>query len=394
MSQQLISRSPDLKRLRDEGYAVEVRSNHLLIHAVPYVNARCQVLLGVLVSELTLAGDATLRPATHLVHFIGEHPCTRDGVEIVQIKHESGTSVLAGDLVAQHSFSNKPADGYCDYYEKMTRYIEILGGPARAIDPAADARSFRPVESGCAESVFAYLDTASSRAGIQAISERLAPQRVAIVGLGGTGSYVLDMVAKTPAREIHLFDDDLFLQHNAFRSPGAASLDDLALRADKVSHFQAIYARMRTGIVAHRMRIGESNVSELQGFDFVFLCVDKGGVRKLIVEALLASRTPFVDAGMGVEITDQTHQLWAICRVTSCTAGKSDHVAARIPMAESPIDDAYTQNIQIADLNALNAALAVIKWKKLCGFYEDVEREHHSTYSTNFNLLTSDETVG
>jgi hypothetical protein len=31
----------------------------------------------------------------------------------------------------------------------------------------------------------------------------------------------LDFVAKTPVEEIHLFDSDVFLQHNAFRAPGA-----------------------------------------------------------------------------------------------------------------------------------------------------------------------------
>ena len=39
MSQQLISRSPDLKRLRDEGYAVETVGGHLLLNDVPYVTA-------------------------------------------------------------------------------------------------------------------------------------------------------------------------------------------------------------------------------------------------------------------------------------------------------------------------------------------------------------------
>lgn len=37
MQSALISRSPDLLRLRDEGYEVEVRSGHLLVHNVPYV---------------------------------------------------------------------------------------------------------------------------------------------------------------------------------------------------------------------------------------------------------------------------------------------------------------------------------------------------------------------
>ena len=52
----------------------------------------------------------------------------------------------------------------------------------------------------------------------------------------------------------------------------------------------------------------------------------------------------------------------------------------------------YARNIQLAELNALCAVMAVTKWKKLCGFYSDDDREHDSTYTTNTNLLTSDVT--
>ena len=47
----------------------------------------------------------------------------------------------------------------------------------------------------------------------------------------------------------------------------------------------------------------------------------------------------------------------------------------------------YASNIQVADLNALNACLAVVKWKKLRGFYRDLESEHHSTYTTDGSML-------
>jgi hypothetical protein len=40
------------------------------------------------------------------------------------------------------------------------------------------------------------------------------------------------------------------------------------------------------------------------------------------------------------------------------------------------------QNNEAADLDAFNAILAVVKWKKLRGFYRDIEREHHSTYTS------------
>jgi len=76
------------------------------------------------------------------------------------------------------------------------------------------------------ESVFKYIDTASSRAGINVPTQKLELARIAIVGVGGTGSYVLDLVAKTPVKEIHLFDGDVFLSHNAFRAPSAASSDE------------------------------------------------------------------------------------------------------------------------------------------------------------------------
>ncbi|MGD1098111.1 MAG: DUF6791 domain-containing protein, partial [Bryobacteraceae bacterium] len=90
MSQRLISRSHDLKRLRDEGYDLEIRSGHLLVKDVPYVNSRREVKRGILVSTLTLAGDVTTMPDNHVAYFVGDHPCRSDGTEIDQIKNPSG----------------------------------------------------------------------------------------------------------------------------------------------------------------------------------------------------------------------------------------------------------------------------------------------------------------
>jgi len=389
MSPGLISRSADLKRLRDEGFEVEVRSGFLLVHSVPYVNARREVARGTLLSVLTLAGDVTATPHDHVVQFIGDHPCTKDGVEIGQIKH-GPSGQLAEGLTANYSFSNKPAGGYADYYEKMTGYIGIISAPAKALNTEVDARTFKVIESGAESSVLRYFDSASSRAGITAVSDRLRAQKVGIVGLGGTGAYILDFVAKTLVAEIHLFDNDLFLQHNAFRSPGAPSREELTAQTPKVDYLKGIYDKMHGGIVAHNVRIDESNLSLLGACDFVFVCVDKGSTRKLILEYLMSQGISFVDAGMGVELSDQ-ERLWGTCRITAGTSAKVDHIETRVPMADVEGDDLYSQNIQIAELNALNAVMAVIKWKKFRGIYEDLEVEFHSTFSTNLNLLTSDE---
>jgi hypothetical protein len=393
MSQRLISRSSDLKRLRDEGYEVEVRSGHLLVTHVPYVNSAREIKYGALVSELSLAGDVTTAPGTHVAHFVGEYPSHQNGTPIERIRNQSARTRLAQDLEIDHTFSSKPTPTgrYADYYEKVTTYVAIITSPAQAIDPNVTAKTFRLIEADEDDSVFRYIDTASSRAGIGAVNAKLEGGRVAIVGLGGTGSYVLDFVAKTPVREIHLFDGDAFLQHNAFRSPGAPSVEELREQPFKAAYWSDRYSRMRRGIVAHDGYIDASNVGDLAAMEFVFLCLDKGPVKRLIIQALEAAGVGFVDVGMGVYLSGDA--LGGIVRVTTSTPDQREHVheKRRISYGEGEDHNEYARNIQIAELNALNAALAVIKWKKLCGFYLDLEHEHHSTYTIDGNIIINED---
>jgi len=393
MSQELISRSQDLKKLRDEGYEVEIKATYLLVHNVPYVDATKEIKRGTLISALQLAGDQTVAPSDHVALFTGEHPCNKDGTEISQIKHSSANQTIAPDLVAKHSFSNKPPNGYRDYYEKMTRYVEIISAPAESLQSGVSAKTHRVVESYGEQSAFNYLDTASSRAGIKAITDKLVGPKLGIVGLGGTGSYILDLVAKTPVNEIHLFDGDTFYSHNAFRSPGAASLDELRRAPQKVHYYRELYGRMHKAIVAHDMFLSASSVENLRGLTFVFLCLDRNEVKGAIVEYLEQSGTPFIDVGMDVIALDDLQVLLGDVRVTTSTPSERDHVRRRVSFADSEGGREYERNIQIAELNALNAALAVVKWKKLMGFYQDLEKERHSTYSLNVNMLRSEDQV-
>jgi hypothetical protein len=87
-----------------------------------------------LVSELTLGGDVTVRPQTHVIYFTGDQPCNKDGTPIEQIVHQNTTQQLLPGLAVRHSFSNKPPNGYTDYYEKMTRYADIVSSPAKAVE--------------------------------------------------------------------------------------------------------------------------------------------------------------------------------------------------------------------------------------------------------------------
>ena len=63
-------------------------------------------------------------------------------------------------------------------------------------------------------------DTLTSRSEIGELSSKLEQEKIAIIGLGGTGAYLLDFLVKTPVKEIRAFDGDWYHVHNAFRSPG------------------------------------------------------------------------------------------------------------------------------------------------------------------------------
>lgn len=382
-----LSLSPDLKRLREEGYFVQVRGGLLFLREVPYVDSEKRVRTGTLITTLNLAGEVTQRPDTHVVDFDGLYPCNADGTRIEQISHQSGDKNLGNGVTAKHSFSSKPAAGYADYYEKMTTYAAILSGPAAVLKPGITAKVF-PTPDEWEESVFNYTDTASSRVGIGGLSERFTRERIAIIGVGGTGAYILDLVAKTPVAEVRLFDGDEFLQHNAFRAPGAPSVDELREASKKADYFNAIYSRMHRGIVAHAVAIDATNVHLLDGITFAFVCIDAGESRRVVVERLEQLGVPFIDVGMGIELVDGA--LGGILRVTSSTPEKRDHVhGGRVSFAGADRDDIYDSNIQVAELNALNAGFAVVKWKKLRGFYRDLEGEHHSLYTTDGNLVTN-----
>ncbi len=387
MSRALFSLNPDLARLRSEGYFMRIQGSFLVMLEVPYVDAQRQVRFGTLVSALDLAGDRTREPETHVLTWDGDFPCNADGTPLQGISHAAPNTDLGHGLTARYSFSSKPSDlGYADYYAKMATYATIVSGPAAVLQPGISPRVFRSGEEENEVSVFNYLDTASSRVGIGALASKLEKEVVAIIGLGGTGGYILDFVAKTPVKQIRLFDGDDFLSHNAFRAPGAPSLDLLRDAPKKVDYLKGIYQRMHRSIEAHPVEMNADTLGLLDGITFAFLSMDAGEKKRAVVAKLEALGVAFIDVGMGLELTNGS--LGGILRVTTSTPTKREHVHhGRISFAGGGGQDVYASNIQVADLNALNACLAVIKWKKLRGFYRDLEQEHHSTYTTDGGML-------
>jgi hypothetical protein len=390
-------RTPDLARLEAEGFRlrlVQGSAYHLLIDGIPGVTSKREVVPGTLYCPLEIDQNGkTVNPCSnHQCWWIGEPPCDASGRVMEEMISNAAPEDKGDGIKTTVGFSRKRGDkaNYSDYHEKIWTYVKLIWHEARVINCDCDPRSEKPVPAvvEAQERVFHYPDMATTRAGIGVATAKLLANRVAIIGLGGTGSYILDLLAKTPIFEIHIYDGDEFRLHNTFRGPGAPAKEELT-DPKKVDWYGAVYDRMRTGIIRHPYHVGAGQLPELAGFDFVFVAIDDGKARRIILDGLIAMKVPFIDVGIDIAF-DKENCLRGICRFTVGTPDCHDHIYEVVSFADPAADDVY-RNIQVADLNMLNASMAVQKWKKMRRFYSDDMHEHHSLYTIATHGLTKED---
>ena len=244
-------------------------------------------------------------------------------------------------------------------------------------DPSFNPKCFLEFKSDDPDSAFHFVDTMSSRAGIFDLNKPFENHVISIIGLGGTGNYVLDYISKMPVAEVRLFDDDKFFVHNAFRRAGSTTEDDFG--KSKVDLFSKNYGTFHKNIIPFKKRITSKDHLDVIGSDFAFVCVDHGDSRMAIARALMDNKIPFLDVGMG--LSRGKNGLNGMVRTTLFNDSEcTDLVATGLLPTKDAEDDIYSSNIQIAELNALNASLAVIKYKQLFGFFETENGGFHSLF--------------
>ena len=389
MSQELICHNPELQRLQSEGFEIEVRGGLLIVHHIPYLNCKTEMLSGTLAMALNTSGNTVVRPHDHTAYWIGQQPCNSDGSIVSSLVNGPRRYNLGCGLISDYYLSCYPdsTSGYKNYYDKVMVYYNTISAAALNYDKHKFLQLKGSGKVRSAGSVWRYDDTNASRAGIIGINERMLGYKVAIIGLGGTGGYLLDYLAKTEVAEIHLYDEDVFNTHNAFRAPGAPSMEQLNSQPFKVDYFSEIYGRMHTGIVPHRIRITKDNISELDDKDMVFICIDSPSVRNFISSYLADHNQSFIDSGMGLECSND--RLSGLVRVTEGFYGHYNHLKdAYGESITNGEEDMYKSNIQIAELNSLAAALSIIQWKKMLGVYNDYSDESlNFIYSVSGNSI-------
>jgi hypothetical protein len=186
-------------------------------------------------------------------------------------------------------------------------------------------------------------------------------------------------MVKTPVKEIRGFDGDFYFVHNAYRSPG--HLDDKDLGKAKAEVYQRRYHNFRDNLKFVQKYIDASSTADLEGVTFAFVCVDKGSARAEIFDLLIKLGIPFIDVGMG--LNRKEGPLAGALRATYFPADKAAAVRDMqlAELADHP-DDVYRAQVQISELNAMNACLAVMRYKQLRGFFLAKQAPFHMLFDT------------
>jgi molybdopterin/thiamine biosynthesis adenylyltransferase len=138
----------------------------------------------------------------------------------------------------------------------------------------------------------------------------IAGTKVAVIGLGGGGSHIVQQLAHLGFRSFVLFDDDRIAQTNLNRLIGG-TLSDVHKKTLKVD----IAARIIRSL--HRKPIIEKHAAKwatcrgaLLDCDVVFGCVDQLIPRRELEAFCRRNLIPYIDVGMDVEKTEAAHEIY------------------------------------------------------------------------------------
>lgn len=133
---------------------------------------------------------------------------------------------------------------------------------------------------------------------------KLGRLKVAVVGLGGTGSPLLQNLVYLGVRNFLLIDHDSSDETSMNRLMTATAAD---IETPKVilgrRLVKSVAPEARVEVIQGELRSPRA-LEALKGVDAIFGCVDNDGARVVLNEIALAYRIPFFDLAVGIEAKD------------------------------------------------------------------------------------------
>ena len=328
----------------------------------------------------TSCEPATGKPDNRIGGDVHAVQITIDGEYDGRVYHADGTPIgnhVGGDGKTWSNISIKR--GARGRPEPDETAHDLLHRYAKHIVGAVSAAGYSEPAALAIPDPFHIPNTFEARAAIAPVQDRIRGQRIAIIGLGGTGAHLLDLIAKTPVSEIHLLDSDCVDWHTLKRAPGAPTAEEIELvRAGsllKVDYYHSKYAAFRDGIHPHPVRVDSTSMfAEFLSdhpIDYAFVCIDQltdgDSVRQdAVYRAITEAGVPFIDSGVSITLED--------CAVrgavtTSAYDAGSDAWKDAIPNARLDGGAPGYRNVQLPEVNAAAATFAVMEWRRRTGQY-------------------------
>jgi molybdopterin/thiamine biosynthesis adenylyltransferase len=172
--------------------------------------------------------------------------------------------------------------------------------------------------------------------------------RIGVVGAGGTGSPLLQQIARMGAGHICIFDPD-HVEHSNLNRLYGATWDDADRKEMKTNVARREIARMGLGtkVATFDGWIGAAEARDaLKSMDLIFGCTDDHDGRLLLNRLAYYYLIPVIDVGLAIRVADRfgISCLEADARVTVLEPGASCLVCRRVVDAGAAAEDALRRN--------------------------------------------------
>ena len=158
------------------------------------------------------------------------------------------------------------------------------------------------------------------------------------------------------------------------RAPGAPTDEEIEARrkgrVSKVDYYHSKYTSLREGIHPHDIRVDSPSMFgeflSAHPIDYAFVCIDQltevdSPRQDVVYCALSEAAVPFIDSGVSITVEDD-----AVKGAVTTSAYDAGSVAWRdaIPNARAEGKVQGYRNVQLPEVNALAASLAVMEWRR------------------------------